>query len=80
MSERDHTDLGFAYQAAKGGEVRITRHGRAIATLRGDVAASFLADVQAADDEERQLLMARLTGNYRRGNEAAARSHPRNRR
>lgn len=34
-------------------------------------------DDAAADDE--QQLMARVTGNYKRGNERVAREHPRNR-
>ena len=37
---------------------------------------AFLADVDPGDGQE---LMARLTGNYRRGNERVARKHPRNR-
>lgn len=65
---------GFAY-AAYGDEVRITHHGRPAATLRGDTARRFLADVERGDP---QGLMARVTGNYRRGNERTARQHPRN--
>jgi len=36
----------------------------------------FVADVVHGDDQE---LMARITGNYKRGNERIARDHPRNR-
>ncbi len=66
---------GFVYEV-RGDEVVVTHHGRRAATLRGDAARRFLADVEAGDP---QLLMARVTGNYRRGNERAARDHPRNR-
>lgn len=65
---------GFAY-TTRGDEVRITHHGRHATTLRGRAAADFLDEVANADE---QLLMARVTGNYRRGNERTARSHPRN--
>lgn len=65
---------GFAYEE-RGDEVVIFHHGRRATTLRGDRAAAFLVDVESGD---RQELMARLTGNYRRGNERAARRHPRN--
>ena len=58
-----------------GGDLRWTHHGRVAATLRGDAAVRFLADVESGDP---QLLMARVTGNYKRGNERAARRHPRN--
>lgn len=67
---------GFAYQVRRGGEIRITHHGRPAGTLRGAAAARFLVDVQADDEQE---LMARLTGNYKHGNERQAKDHPRNR-
>lgn len=68
---------GFAYEA-RGGEVVLTHHGRRATVLRGSTAARFLADVEDADDSVQQELMARVTGNYRRGNERTARDHPRN--
>ncbi|MGB2567975.1 hypothetical protein ACPFP2_05920 [Micromonospora citrea] len=66
---------GFAYVRRADGSVVITHHGRAAGTLRGGRAAEFLAEV----DEDPQLVMARWTGNYRRGNERTARQHLRNR-
>ncbi|QTV79928.1 hypothetical protein KAE78_01730 [Microbacterium sp. NIBRBAC000506063] len=65
---------GFDYQR-RGDEVVITHHGRRATVLRGARAAEFLERVEREDP---QLLMARLTGDYRRGNERAARQHPRN--
>lgn len=65
---------GFAF-SSRGDEVRITHHGRPATTLRGRAAVEFLDEVGRGDD---QLLMARVTGNYRRGNERVARAHPRN--
>jgi hypothetical protein len=44
--------------------------------LRGPRAQEFLAEVEGADEQQ---VMARWTGNYKRGNERAARDHPRNR-
>lgn len=67
---------GFEYSVAASGEVAITHRGRPATTLRGNAARKFLEDVESADPQE---LMARLTGNYRRGNERTAREHPRNR-
>lgn len=66
---------GFTY-LLRGADVVISHHGRPAATLRGRRAAEFLTDVESGDPQE---LMARLTGNYRRGNERLARQHPRNR-
>jgi len=67
---------GFEYRELGDGSVRITHHGRLATTLRGNAAAEFLAEVDGGDPQQ---LMARVTGNYRRGNERAARQHPRNR-
>lgn len=65
----------FEYELV-GSDVVISHHGRRATTLRGDAADRFLAEV---DDDDPQELMARLTGNYKRGNERTARNHPRNR-
>jgi hypothetical protein len=67
---------GFSFVVREGGEVQISHHGRAATVLRGAAAARFLADVDARDPQE---LMARVTGNYRRGNERVGKNHPRNR-
>ncbi len=53
----------------------ISHVGRRATVLRGRRAVDFLAEVELGDGQE---LMARLTGNYRRGNERIARQHPRN--
>jgi hypothetical protein len=66
---------GFEY-TVRGDEVVITHHGSRAAVLRGRRAADFVGDVESGDAQE---LMARVTGNYRRGNERTARNHPRNR-
>ena len=70
---------GFEWSSRKNGDVVITHHGRPATTLRGRRADEFLDDVEGVDDASAQELMARLTGNYRRGNERTSRNHPRNR-
>ncbi|HET6483506.1 MAG TPA: hypothetical protein VFG35_26185 [Actinoplanes sp.] len=67
---------GFAYRVRKNGDIELLHHGRPAGVLRGPAAARFLVDVEEGDPQE---LMARLTGNYRHGNERVARNHPRNR-
>ncbi len=64
---------GFAWHQ-QGDDVDITHHGRHAVMLRGDRARGFLIEVESGDA---QLLMAQLTGNYKRGNERSIR--PRNR-
>ena len=67
----------FTYRLRKNGDIEVLHHGRPAAVLRGSAAARFLIDVDTGDPQE---LMARITGNYRRGNERTAMNHPRNRR
>lgn len=62
-------DLTFAWQATKDGRVRISWRGRVVTTLTGAAAARFLHQAEGADEEAAQLLMARATGNFKRGNE-----------
>ena len=57
---------GFEYTTRKNGEVVITHNGRRAAVLRGREAERFLSKLAQGNE---QLLMARLTGNYKRGNE-----------
>jgi hypothetical protein len=76
----DGHDLGFSHRVRKNGDVEVLHGGRVASTLRGRDATDFLAEVRAADAADAQQLMARVTGNYRRGNERTASQHPRNRR
>jgi hypothetical protein len=73
-------DLGFTYRVRKNGEVEIFHRGRLASTLRGNDAQDFRQGTQVEGSTEAQQLMARITGNYKHGNERAASQHPRNRR
>lgn len=63
---------GFTYRATARGAVHISRAGREVAVLRADAAAKFLARARGATPEAIQQLCARVTGNYKRGNESLA--------
>ncbi|MCC7114593.1 MAG: hypothetical protein IT520_09465 [Burkholderiales bacterium] len=69
----------FDFRARGDGSVAIERSGRIVTVLRSQAASRFLAAVSGAGDEDRQREMARVTGNYRRGNERVAGAHPRRR-
>ena len=77
--ETKNGDLEFSFRVAKNGEVRILRHGLVVTTLRAATAREFLSAMEDAPFEDQQQLMARATGNYKRGNERRAALHPRNR-
>jgi hypothetical protein len=63
----------FAWASTKDGRVRISWRGRVVTTLAGGPAARFLEQVEGADRKAEQLLMARATGNFKRGNERSRR-------
>lgn len=56
---------GFSYEV-RSSQVVVTHHGKQAATLRGAAAARFLRKVEDGDPQQ---VMARVTGNYKRGNE-----------
>jgi hypothetical protein len=56
----------FSYQASKDDTVRISWKGRVVTTLRGREAVRFLDEIERGDE---QLVMAKATGNFKRGNE-----------
>lgn len=72
-------NLGFTHRTRKTGEVQVLHHGKLAATLRGSAAQEFLAELEDGSADDAQQLMARVTGNYKHGNERLAGSHPRNR-
>jgi hypothetical protein len=68
--------FGFSWTRRKNGDVIIEHRGRRAAVLRGRKAEDFVDDVAVGNDHD---VMARATGNYKRGNERESRNHPRNR-
>lgn len=69
---------GFSYRVRKSGEVEILHFGKQAATLRTVAASKFLAKAEMATERELQHAMARVTGNYKHGNEKSAAKHERN--
>ena len=66
MSSTPGRDLGFSYTVRKSGDVVISRHGVEVTTLRGDAVRKFMIRVTTRDPQQ---VMARYTGDYKRGNE-----------
>lgn len=59
----------FSYQAHKNGSVHIAYLGKTVSTLKGKEASRFLSKIENCDKASAQLLMAKATGNFKRGNE-----------
>lgn len=67
MAEGSARDFGW--RSTRDGRVFITWRGREVKVLTGAQAGRFLARVEGASEAEAQLEMARVTGNFKRGNE-----------
>ena len=65
-------DDPFSYRVTKDGRVLVSRGGRLVVTVAG-ARAERLAALLGEDDTQDQELLARATGNYRRGNERRGR-------
>ena len=62
-------DSPFAYREVGAGKVFITWRSQEVLVLKGSAAASFLRRVTGLDTAGQQVLMAKVTGNFKRGNE-----------
>lgn len=60
----------FRYRVTKDHTVFLDYYGKQAKILKGKEAAQFLNKVNAAENEKsQQLIMAKVTGNFKRGNE-----------
>lgn len=59
----------FTYRTNKDGKVFIAWYGKQVMILKDKAAQQFLTKVATADAKQAQLMMAKLTGNFKRGNE-----------
>nr|MEE4269573.1 hypothetical protein [Candidatus Krumholzibacteria bacterium] len=62
-------DTPFSCRQGGDGKVSISWRGRQVLVLKGRKAQSFLLKLPDLDTAGQQLLMARETGNFKRGNE-----------
>ncbi len=62
-------DKPFGYRTSKDGQVFIQYRGRQVLTLRGDDARRLLARLADLDGAGQQLALAKVTGNFKHGNE-----------
>lgn len=73
MSEVDkHNKLDeepFSYNISKDNKVFIYWNGKQVTILNGKDSDRFLVRIKNADPKQVQLIMAKVTGNFKRGNE-----------
>ena len=59
----------FSYRVSKDNKVFISWNNKPVTVLSGSKAEAFLSKISTADNKEKQLIMAKVTGNFKRGNE-----------
>jgi len=59
----------FSFTESKTGLVQISFDGKAVTRLSGREASKFLNNVHGDSSHQQQLLMAKVTGNFKHGNE-----------
>ena len=64
----------FSYRITKDQKVLISYEGKPVRTLSGSNAKSLIAKIQGANGQSIQLMLAKATGNFKRGNEKEARN------
>ncbi|WP_205701364.1 hypothetical protein [Herpetosiphon llansteffanensis] len=67
----------FDYSVSKAGKVFISWYGKQVMILNGPKAQRFLANIADLEGEAAQLVMAKITGNFKRGNERLAKEKSR---
>ena len=67
-------DLGFTFLITKQGLVMVYHHGKLATRLNGKKASQFECQMKTCTFSEQQQLMARVTGNYKHGNEKIAKN------
>jgi hypothetical protein len=66
----------FSYRASADRSVHISWGGSVVTVLGGPAAERFLERVADADEDAAQMLMAKATGQFKRGNEKTSKRSP----
>ncbi len=66
----------FSYRVNKDGKVFLSWNHREVMILKDEKAKTFLAKIDGLSEMDRQLYMAKLTGNFKRGNERVMKNSP----
>lgn len=65
-------DLSFSYRQYKNGNVSVFYFDKEVTMLKGNEAQKFIVRIEGTSEIEAQMMMAKITGNFKRGNEREA--------
>lgn len=71
-------DEAFSYKIRKDNKLFIYYYGKQVMVLTGTRAVKLIEELEFADEEEEQYLLARITGNFKRGNERESKLNNKN--
>jgi hypothetical protein len=67
--EEKFSEEVFSYKSSKDKKIFIYWYSKQVMILKGKESEKFLARIANTDFQESQLIMAKVTGNFKRGNE-----------
>ncbi|MBK8981030.1 MAG: hypothetical protein IPM38_01635 [Ignavibacteria bacterium] len=59
----------FEYRIFKDNKIQIYWNGKQVMMLKGSAAQNLMKKLERAEGKEEQLVLAKVTGNFKRGNE-----------
>ena len=62
----------FSFRTTKDGKLFIHWHERQNMVLKGSSAEKFISSIDKTDSQQAQLIMAKVTGHFKHGNERSA--------
>ncbi len=65
-------NIPFSYRKYKNGNVSVFYKEKEVTILKGKNAERFLSKVENAEELDAQMVMAKITGNFKHGNERQA--------
>ncbi len=63
------TEEPFDYSLKKDGKVYISWHGKTVMILKDKRSETIMKKLRSSGEKETQLILAKVTGNFKRGNE-----------
>ena len=67
-------DYPFSYKLGKEGKVLIYHYDKQIKVISGKKSKSLIEKLEWSNEDEEQMVLAKITGNFKRGNERKAKT------
>ncbi|SDC83286.1 hypothetical protein [Geotoga petraea] len=68
------SDYPFSYKLGKEGKVMIFYNDKQVKVINGKKSKSLIEKLELANEDEEQVILSKITGNFKRGNERKAKT------